>query len=142
MREIVLRHFLEGHASAAELDADVAGTLVNSGPADGPPEYHFRVQRMAEEFELGPQHLVRLIDASAAGGLRLEHLSVICDWLDGGAETLRWNGDTPEGERVADVVFWLGNPEINYPLRPEVLSKMRHYLATGENTLTVADTNG
>lgn len=41
---------------------------------------------------------------------------------------------------MADAVFWLGSPETNYPLTPAVLAKVRHYLLTSENTLTLADT--
>jgi len=50
-----------------------------------------------------------------------------------------WDTDTPDGERVAEALFWLGTPEISYPLTPPVPAKVRHYLLTGENTLGEAD---
>ena len=68
------------------------------------------------------------------------NLETVCSWLEGAFERFLRDGDTPDGERVSDALFWLGNPEINYPLTPAVLSKVRHYLVTGENTLTYEDT--
>lgn len=139
MREIVLRHFFEGHASAAELAADARSGRVREGPEQGPHVYRFRVERMVQDFEVQPEHLVRLLDAVASGELPVDTASVVCDWLDGGNEHFLWDADTPHGERVAEALFWLGNPEINYPLTPAVLAKIRHYLLTGENQLTRAD---
>jgi hypothetical protein len=140
MREIVLRYFFEGYASAAELAAEARGARVREGPEQGPHVYRFRVERMARDFEVSPGHLVGLLDAVASGELTVEVAHVVCDWLDGGNEHFLWDADTPDGERVANALFWLGNPEINYPLTPGVLAKIRQYLLTGENQLTSADT--
>ena len=140
MKEIVLRHFFEGYATAAELDADVPGTEVREGPKGGPYVIRYRVQRMDREFEVRSEHLIQLLDAAATGELQLDHLRVICSWMEGGMDTFLRNADTPDGERVAEALFWLGTPEINYPLTPTVLAKIRQFLATGENLLTAADT--
>ena len=140
MKEVVLRHFFEGQATALELDADVVGTLVREGPERGPSVYRYRVLPMDREFELRSEHVIKLVDAAAAGELRIDHLEIVCSWLEGAFERFLRDADTTDGSRVADALFWLGNPEINYPLTPAVLAKVRHYLATGENTLTRADT--
>ena len=58
MKEIVLRHFFEGYATAADLDADVEGTLVRDGPERGPHVYDYRVLPMDGAFELRPDHLI------------------------------------------------------------------------------------
>ena len=140
MKEVVLRQFFEGHATAAELDADATGMLIQDGPAGGPYVYRYRVLPMERTMELEPQHLIQLLDATSAGQLGVYNLEAICSWLEGACERFLRDVDTPDGERVGEALFWLGNPDINYPLTPAVLSKIRHYLATGENTLSRADT--
>jgi hypothetical protein len=139
VNELVLRHFFEGHATATELDADVTGTQVREGPLGGPYVFRYNVLPMQGEFALQSEHLLALLNANADGVLRTEHLETICSWLESAFERFPRDADTPDGARVADVLFWIGTPEINYPLVPSTLKKMRHYLATGENTLTVAD---
>jgi hypothetical protein len=140
VKEVVLRDFFEGHAAAAELDTDVAGTQLREGPEGGPYVYRYRVLPMDREYALQPEHLVKLLDATAAGELQIQHLQIVCTWLEGAFDRFLRDVDTPGGERVADALFWLGTPEINYPLTPIVLSKIRHYLVTGEKLLTRADT--
>ena len=139
MKEIVLRHFFEGHATAAELDADVVGTLICEGPERGPQIRRYNVLPMERKLELRSDHLIRLVDASLSGDLRPEHLEVVASWLETAFERFPRDADTPDGERVVDALFWLGDPDINYPLSPRVLAKIRRYLATGENTLSPAD---
>jgi hypothetical protein len=140
VKEITLRHFFEGHATAEELDADVAGTEVREGPDGGPYVVRYNVLPMDLEYALQAQDLVKLLDATAAGALRVEHLETACSWMEAGFERFQRDADTIEGSRVADVLFLVGTPEINYPLTPATLAKMRHYLASGENLLTIADT--
>lgn len=140
MREVVLRFFFQGHATAEELARDVAGSVSREGPAGGPVVSRHHVEAMAADFELRPEHVVMLVDAVDSGELSLTDLDAICFCLEA-SDRFGWNGDTPEGERVADSLFWLGTPEINYPLTPSVLAKVRRYLLTGENSLTREDTH-
>jgi hypothetical protein len=139
MREIVLRHFLEGHATATELARDVAGTRVTDERPGFRSSANYRVEPMARTFEITTAHVVRLADAVASGALSLEDLGTIVFCLEMAPERWLWDADTPEGGRVSDALFWLGTPEINYPLTPAVLAKVRHYLLTGEATLGQAD---
>ncbi len=140
MQELILCRYLKREVPVTALATDVIGTRVNTGPAAGPAFYQYRVTRMAEPFDLLPEHVARLIDATVDGELLVEHLEVICDVLDGGTDSFQWDSDLPEGQRIASVVSWLGTPEINYPLTIPVLKKVREFLLTGNNTLTAADT--
>jgi hypothetical protein len=118
---------------------DLAGTVQREGPAGGPTVSHYRIADMEVDFELRPEHLVMLIDAVGSGALGVPDLETLCTCLEFSERFLR-DADTPDGERVADALFWLANPSINYPLTPRVLAKVRHYLLTGENELTRDDT--
>lgn len=138
VKEVVLRFFFQGHATVRELARDVAGSVSRQEPHGGPAVSRHRIEDMAVEFDLRPEHVVQLIDEVARGELSLEDLDAICFCLEA-SDRFVWDGDTPEGERVAEALFWLGTPEINYPLAPGVLAKVRHYLLTGENTLTRDD---
>ena len=139
MKEIVVRDFFEGHATAREVANDLAGTRV----AEEPPGFHssgnYRVEPMASTFELAPEHVVRLVDAVTTGDLSADALDTLVFCLEAQPDRWLWDTDTPGGERVANALFWLGSPEINYPLTATVLAKIRHYLLTGENTLSDAD---
>src|SRR5688500_1068211 len=104
MKEIVLRHFFEGHATAVELDADVEGTQLRDGPEGGPYVFRYRVLPMDREYQLRSDHLVKLLDATAKGELRLEHLETVCSWLEGAFDRFLRDVDTPDGERVADAL--------------------------------------
>ena len=141
MKEHVVRRFFEGEYELADLEADYPGTVTTEGPPQGPFIRRFHVEPMSVEFQLEPAHVIKLIDGVLAGKLRVEILQTICEWLEAAAfDHFVWDTDTPDGERLANGLFWLGTPEINYPLTREVLSKIRHYLQTGENLLTRADT--
>ena len=94
---------------------------------------------MSGEAHVRPEHLLRLVDALADGSLTAEQVGIACFLMEATSERFVWDVDTPDGARVADAVFWLGTPEVNYPLTGLVLSKIRRYLVTGENTLTTAD---
>ena len=139
MKEIVLRYFFEGHATAQELARDVADARVAPEAPGFRSSANYRVLPMARTFAVTPDHIIRLVDAALAGELSLDDLGVIVFCLEAWPDRWEWDTDTPEGERVAEALFWLGTPEINYPLTSAVLGKIRHYLATGENTLSDAD---
>jgi len=141
MKEYVVRRFFEGEYGAADLDADFPGTITRHGEPNGPIVQHMHFEPMNVEFRVRASHIVRLIDTVLAGQLQSDIMQAICEWLDAGASGhFHWDADTPEGERIAESVFWLGTPEINYPLTQDVLSKVRHFLLTGEKRLTQADT--
>ena len=138
MKEVVLRHFFEGHASAQELATDVAGAFDRRTDSAGTVFSQLHSLPMAHEFPVEPRHIVRLIDAVQAGVLDLDGLDAICFCLEA-SDHFIWDTETTEGDRVAGALFWLGTPEVNYPLTAAVIAKTRHYLLTGENTFTRED---
>ena len=138
MKEIVLQHFFEGHASAEDLAADAAGAFERHVDSAGTVFSRLNAIPMNHEFAVSAEHIVKLVDAVLGAGLSLDALDAICFCLEA-SDSFTWDTDTADGERVAESLFWLGTPEINYALTPSVLTKIRHYLVSGENTLTQAD---
>ena len=138
MREIVLRHFFDGRATAADLARDVSGSVDRSEPPGGPAVSRVRIRDMPGEFPVEPRHVLQLLDAVDAGALDLDALDAICFCLEASDAFIR-DADTREGERVARGLFLLGSPEVNYPLTPRVLAKVRHLLSTGEDTFDRTD---
>jgi hypothetical protein len=132
MKEIILRMFLTGDATADELGADVRTQML---PSDSP---EFVVEKMAIDFELTTTHLVKLCDVTMHGQLDSLYLEPIGFALACSAH-FSWNGDTEDGARVAEVVDNWASPETNYRLNATTAGKWRHYLLTGENTFTEAD---
>ncbi|SRR6266480_1247178 len=139
MKEYVLRRFFEGESGPAELEADYPGTVSQESDVGGTPVRRFHFEPMSVDFDVTSSHILKLVDAMSAGSLRPETLKAVCFCLEA-TDHFLWDADTPDGERVADAIFWIGTPEINYPLTPGVLSKIRHYLLTGEKQLSTADT--
>lgn len=135
MREVVLRLFFQGHATAAELERDLVGTRPDNELPGIRVSADYRFEHMAPEVQVTPECMIRLVDALLEGSLTEEDLGTVCFALEC-SDRFLWDADSPEGARVADSVFWLGMPEINYPLTRTVLEKIRVYLQTGENRLT------
>lgn len=138
MKEVVLRHFFEGHATVDELAADAEGAFERRVDSAGAVFNQLHATPMAEDFAVSASHVAHLVEAVQAGQLSLDALDAICFCLEA-SDHFVWDTDTEDGERVADALFWLGTPEINYPLTPLVLEKVHRYLLTGENTFTTAD---
>jgi hypothetical protein len=134
MREVVLRLFFEGHASAEEVARDLVGTRAEEESWSFRSSASYRVEPMSRDFEVAAEHVIRLVDGALAGALTEEDLGTLCFVLEF-SDRFFWDVDARKGARVADAVFWLGTPQINYPLSPSVLTKIRHYLQSGENTL-------
>lgn len=134
MREVVLRLFFEGHATAAELARDLEGTRPEGEHWAFRASTNYRVEPMAVDFEIAPAHVVRVVDAALAGALTEDDLGTLCFALEFSSR-FWWDADTPPGARVSEAIFWLGMPQVNYPLTADVLTRIRHYLETGENTL-------
>jgi hypothetical protein len=139
MKELTLLHFFEGHVSATELERDAAGSVTRHVDSAGVQFGAHRITNMDEDFTVTPNHLVCLLDAIRDGELTLDSVDAIAFCLEA-SDRFQWDADEEAGNRVASTLFWLGTPEINYPLTDSVLEKIRHYLMTGENTLTRADT--
>lgn len=135
MRENLLRDYFTGTASAAELSRDLERSLVQTSAT----VTRHPIVDMVGEFEVRPEHLVRLCDAVLAGHIEPWKLEPIGFCLIA-SDTFWWDGDTPDGERVAAAAYDWSSPEINYPLTPGTVAKFRHRLLTDETTFTRADT--
>ncbi len=134
MTEQLLYDFLAGLASAAELGPALVASRIAPDSWRFRTSDNYRVQPLGRPREISPHHMERFIDALEAGALSTEQVAIACFLLHAGTGRFVWDTDASEGERVADAIFWLGTPEINYPLTPDTLARIRHYLRTGENT--------
>jgi len=138
MRSAVIREFFAGRATAAELQADASGAFDRHTDSAGTVFSRLRMIPMEGEFQVAPEHLIALIDAVLEGAVDLEALDAIMFALDV-ADGFMWDADTEAGDRVAEALGLLGVPEINFPLTPIVLRKIRHLLETGEETFDASD---
>jgi hypothetical protein len=136
--EATLREFFESRLSASELDVVWASAFKEEPRSDGTMVRRLRTKPLGKPFLLQPEHVLALIDAVQAGALGLRALDAICFALEASDE-FEWDTDTPEGERVAQSLFWLGSPEVNYPLTAQVVQKIRHFVASGVETFTPED---
>ena len=93
---------------------------------------------MDEDFEVRAEHLIRLCDAVIDGTVEPWKLAAVGFCLLA-SDRFHWDGDAPDGERVADAASDWSAPEINYHLSAATAVKFRHRLATGEDTFTRAD---
>ena len=138
MKEIVVRDFFDGLATARAVANELAVTRLAGEPRGFHSSGNYRVEPMATTFALASEHVVRLVDAVTSGDLSADALDTLVFCLEAQPDRWLWDTDTPAGVRVANTLLWLGSPEINYPLSASVLAKIRHYLLTGENTLSDA----
>ena len=130
----VLVAFFEGHASAADLRADLDGTR----SALGSGAVRHNMVDSDSDFLVKTNHLIKLCDAVLAGELPPEQL----EWIGFGliaSDRFSWLTDTLDGERVADAVIDWASPSANYVLSLETVAKFRRRLATGENTFDQTD---
>ncbi len=140
MNERLFCEFLSGITEASAIAADLNGTKVTPDHWSHRTSANYRGLPISREFTVRPEHVIRLVDALSAGSLTSDQVTTALFCVEAAPDRFVWDTDTTEGDRVASAVFWLGTPEINYPLTPANLAKIRHYLETGENTLTTADT--
>jgi hypothetical protein len=138
--EDILREFFVGKVTAAQVARDVSGSVERHVTSEGTIISRVRIRDMAANFALTSRHLLMLLDAVASGELSVEALDAVCFCIEA-SQRFDWNADKPgsDGERVSEALFLLGSQEVNYPLTPTVLAKVRHYLLTGENTLDSTD---
>lgn len=126
MREVVLRRFFEGAAAPAELASDLVGSL---DPRGSGITYHPIVD-MQSDFTVRGAHLVRVCDAVLGRQLQPGVLKAIGFCLLA-SDRFDWDGDDPDGARVAEVAHEWFCPEVNYPLSPKNVGQWRTYLVGG-----------
>ena len=137
MHEQLLADFLGGKAAAAQLGPALLEARLQPDSPNFRTSANYDVVPLQSTVAVGPSDIERLIAAVEAGQLSEEQVGIACFLLEGAVQRFRWDTDTADGERVAQVIFWLGMPAINFPLTPASLAAMRHYLRTGELTFGV-----
>lgn len=127
MHEEVLKRFFDGEASAKELAADLSGSLVERRDVTC-----HTVKDMRDDFEVRPEHLVRVCDAVLSGELEAEYLEAI-GFCVVASDHFGYDTDTPEGDLAGETVLDWSAPRVNYPLTIENVRKYRERLVTGRN---------
>ena len=122
VKEDVLRSFFEGTTDAGQLAADLVGTITREGEV-----LHQLIEDMAGEFTVEPRHLVRVCDGFLDGHLDAEAVEAIGFCLVS-SDSFEWEGDSPEGGRVAEVAHDWSAPEINFAVTEENVTQWRNYL--------------
>lgn len=131
MDEQLLVDFLNGRASAAELGRRLLAAQVEPESPNFRSSAHYRVTPLAVPVVITIQQVERLVAAAEAGSLTEEQIGIAVFLLEASPDSFQWDTDTPEGNRIANVLFWLGSWQINYPLTRANLAAFRQYLATG-----------
>jgi hypothetical protein len=119
MREIVLRNFFSGRATALELARDVLGSTKKMGPIS----FVVEIEDMGEEFLVTRPMLVLLCDAVLSGQLPPQELSAIGFALVA-SESFTWNTE----DVIGDVIHDWSCPEINYQLTLENVQRFKNWL--------------
>lgn len=132
MKEAILKEFFEGNIDDDVLLSDLEGASSTSGDVT-----HFKIEDMSTEFTVTPSHLVKVCDSALSGKLQLAHLKAIGFCLQA-SDTFEWDAYTEGGSRVADIVFFLSSPEINYELNSTNISLFKELLIHGGNPLEKA----
>lgn len=127
MHEEVLRRFFLGEASAKELADDLAGSLVERRDVT----YH-PIKDMRDDFEVLPEHLIRVCDAVLGGEIGAKYLEAI-GFCIVASDHFEYDTDTPEGDLVGETVLDWSEPRVNYPLTIENVRSLRERLVTGRN---------
>jgi len=134
MREEVLRKFFLGQITASRLAQDLRGSLVDSGST----LTHHPIVDMNLDFDVRPEHLIKVCDAVLSGTIEAKYLAAIGFCL-AASDHFNWETDEDAGELVADVANDWSAYMVNYPLTISNVRKWRHLLETGENTFTTQD---
>ena len=127
MHEEILKRFFLGEASARELADDLAGSLVERRDVT-----HHPIKDMCDDFEVQPEHLVRVCEAVLGGEIEAKYLEAI-GFCILASDHFEYDTDTPEGELVGETVFDWSEPRVNHPLTIENVRKFRERLVTGGN---------
>ena len=130
----VVRDFLLDRVSAKAL----ADTSSRAFTQRGLDSRALNWRALDADFSVESGHLVRLCDAVLSGVLPADRLMPIAFGMIGD-DNFTLDTDTPDGDRVGDVLYDWSSPEANYPLNSRTVAKFRHFLLTGEDTFTRAD---
>lgn len=114
-----------------ELAHDLAGSLVEKRDVT-----YQRIKDMSEDFEVRPEHLIRVCDAVLSGEIEAKYLEAI-GFCIAASDHFEYDTDTPEGNLVGETVLDWSEPRVNYPLTIENVGKFRERLMTGRDPFAV-----
>ena len=133
MREEILKQFFTEEVDAQVLADDLVGSMVTKGDITKHP-----IKDMAESFQLGPEHLIRLCDAVLRDEIKPQYLQSI-GFCIVASDNFEYDTETTEGNLVGETVLDWSAPIINYPLTKRNVEKFRQKLVTGEDPFTRSD---
>ena len=128
MQESILRDFFSGAANAVALRADLVGAVVATNPSSTSQN----IVDMSTDFELQPEHLIKLCNAVLAHELEPDDLKTIGFCLLASDHFL-WDGNIPPGDVVSETIHDWSAPEINFRLTVDSVQKFRKRLLTGND---------
>jgi hypothetical protein len=135
MNEQLLADFLKGSLTAETLGPALLSARLSPDSPNFRTTGNYRVVPLPHPVKITTADVDRLVAALEASHLTEDQVGVAVWLLESGIDRFKWDTDTEDGERVADVLFWLGMPAINFPLSPENLAAMRLFLRTGERSM-------
>ena len=101
MREEILKQFLTEEVDAKVLADDLVGSMVTKGDMTKHP-----IEDMAERFQLGPEHLIRLCDAVLRDEIKPQYLQSI-GFCIVASDNLNMTPIPPMGI-LLEKQFWIG----------------------------------
>jgi hypothetical protein len=136
MQEQILFDFLEGRVDPTTFSGELAHAQITPEPWNTRSSGNYLLTPIREPQGIKTAHIIRLIEALEQQALTPEQVAITCFIMEMSPDRFLWDTDDADCECVANLVFWLGTPQINYPLTSENLSKMRDYAMTGRNSLS------
>jgi hypothetical protein len=133
MREEILKQFFTEEVDAKVLADDLVDSMVTKGDMTKHP-----IEDMAESFQLGAEHLIRLCDAVLSDEIKPQYLQSI-GFCIVASDNFEYDTDTTDGNLVGETVLDWSAPIINYPLTKSNVEKFRQKLVTGEDPFTRSD---
>ena len=135
MKISVLTEFFRGNCDAGILAKDLEGGVVQTSYD---VVSHQIDEDVIDDFLITTDHLVKICDVFTdefidADMVQQLAFAMMC------SDCFEWDNDTPDGERVAEVIGMWDSPEINYQITSLTIQKFRHYLLSGEKTFSRDD---
>jgi hypothetical protein len=133
MRGAILRDYFIGNCTAEDLKSELKGSMISRRDIT---EHH--IEDMDVDFEVTPEHLIKLCDDILEGHLDPIDLQSIGFCIIA-SDHFTWDEDTTNGDRVAEAVHDWSTPEINYSLNRENVQLFKERLGSGGNPCSSAD---
>lgn len=135
MKTSVVRSFIAGTCDSRTLARDLEGSVDRTSHD---VISHYIDDDLDGDSPVTAANLVTICDAFTNGDLTAQMIQQIAFAMMA-SDYFEWDCDTPDGERVAEVIGRWDSPEINYPITESTITKFRHYLCTGQDQFTRED---